>query len=124
VRKRIERLEVAAAQHLDEGGGQGIEAFADVLAVANLAGSDEWLHLGEESVVVAGDIVADEEVLHGDAAADRALSLRARRVDAGFVAAMGDEAADGHARTRIEERQDGIEHGSADIFEIGTAGTG
>ncbi len=112
--------EVLAAQQPDQGAGGVLQAVDDVLAVADPPLPHHRPDLGQEIRLLVRKVEYDESAQrqsldqhlnhqHRDAiAADRQLR--------GVI--VRNQPADGHARERVEQRQNGVEDGTADVLEV------
>src|SRR5215468_2695029 len=124
--------EIVATQHLGESGWDGLQALADVLAVLNLTGGHQGRDIGQHLLVVVGGEVAHPEILycHAPRFEERLAQLHQRRAarDAVLITIVGDEAANGHPGSRVEQWQYRLEHFATHVLEIdvdaGRAGGG
>ena len=102
--------EIPARQHVDESARRRLQALADILAVADLTGSDEWAQFLEEAVIVISrELCIDESPDQKAAPEDSRHRLCCRRTPGWIrIIVTSDLAADGDAGVAIEQRQDGI----------------
>ena len=112
--------EVLAAQEPDQGARGVLQAVDDVLAVLDAAVADQRADLGQEIRLLAGEVEHDEaaerQSFDQDLAHEQRDAIDATRQFGRIV--MRDQPADGHAGERVEERQDRVEDGTADVLEV------
>jgi hypothetical protein len=107
--------DIAARQHVDEGGGSLLEAFGDRLAPFEVAGAIPCHQLAER-LVAARQVIADAEPLQPDALVEDDTDVAQALPLAGVL--LRDLTTDRHPSVGVEVVHHDIEDIAADVVEI------